>query len=110
MAVASGRYRHRIKILKSTQERSGFGGYTNSKEIVAEPWCKIVPLSDNENSGTYTTGQMMYDIEIRYSKTLENPTSDMYVEFKGKEYDIITVLNHLELNEKLKVVVKERTK
>lgn len=108
MAVASGRYRHRIKILKSTQERGTFGGSTGKRELIAEPWCKIVPLSDNENVGTITTGQMVYDIEIRYSKSLENPTSDMYIEFKGKEYDIITVMNHLELNEKLKIVAKER--
>lgn len=108
MAVSAGRYRHRIKILKRTSERDKYGGSTDTMEQISYPWCAVKPLSDVEDSGEITVGQLKLEFEIRYSKSLENPTSDMFLTFKGEEYDIISVLNHLELNEKLKIIAIKR--
>lgn len=108
MAVSAGRYRHRIKVLKRTNERDKYGGSENKRTEISYPWCKVTPISDTEDNGTTTVGQLILEFEIRYSKSLENPTSDMFIEFKGSEYDITSVINHLELNEKLKIMAKKR--
>jgi len=108
MAVNSGKYRHRIKIYKSSGERDSLGADTGAKTLVAHPWCSALPLADVESAGATTTGQYMIEFETRYSKSLINPTSAMTLEFKNIEYDIVTVINILELNEKLKIVAKTR--
>jgi len=109
MAVRAGRMRHRIEVVRDTGSRDEFGGSTNEREVVATPWCSLRVLSEVEDDGRHTgIGQTMIEFTIRYSKSLENPTSDMYVIFKGKEYDITGVVNHLELNEKLIISTRER--
>lgn len=108
MAVSAGRYRHRIQIVKLSDQRDEYGGLTKERVQVSKPWCRVTPMADVENVGTATVGQALMEFEIRYSKSLENPSSDMFLIFKGKEYDIVTVLNFLELNEKLKIMAKVR--
>jgi len=109
MAVSAGRYRHRIKILKDDGTRDEYGGSNGIRTQIANPWCRVLPLADVEhNSDVRTSGQELLEFEIRYSKSLENPTSDMFLEFKSQEYDIITALNYLELNEKIRIVAKKR--
>lgn len=112
--VRSGRMRHRIKIIKDAVDENGdllrdeFGGLTGEKTVVAFPWCKVRHISDAEDEGTKTTGQYIIEFEIRYSKSLENPDSDMYILFKDVEYDIISAINLYELNEKLVMMAKTR--
>lgn len=105
MAVSSGRYRHRIRILKNSGERDEYGGQLETRIEISKPWCKVRTLADNEIVGTTTEGQLMTEFEIRFSKSLEaglnTPSSEMFIEFKGNEFDITSVINHLELNEKL---------
>lgn len=108
MGISAGRYRHRIKILKQADVRDEYGGFTVSRIQVANPWCRVTPLTDIEAVGSTTEGQLLTEFEIRFSKSLENPSSDMFLEFKNDEYDIISVINHLELNEKLKILAKRR--
>ena len=113
MAVSAGRYRNRVLVVKYDGGRDEYGGATKTRVEISKPWCKVVPLADVENaSGERTVGQELFEFEIRYSKQLEAegnvPDSSMFLEYKGIEYDIITVLNHLDLNEKLKMVAKKR--
>lgn len=112
MPVNSGKYRHRIKVYKNSGERDKYGGMVGTRVLVSKPWCSVRPLADNELVGTTTTDQPMIEIELRYSRMLEdtlgNPTADMFIDFKNSEYDIVSVINHLEINEKLKITAIKR--
>lgn len=108
MAVRAGRYRNRIQIVKDAEKRNKYGGSTNERVVVQAPWCKTEVISNNENSGTKDVSQLIIEFEMRYSKSLENPEGDMYILFKGQEFDIISVINPYELNEKLKIMGKRR--
>lgn len=108
MAVRAGRYRDRMMVKKDTGKRNQFGGSSNEKTVVQKPWCKVRVVSDNENSGEKTVSQLILEFEIRYSKSLENPTGDMFIEYKNTEYDIISVINPYMVNEKLLIMAKKR--
>lgn len=112
MAVSAGRYRHRIRILKNSGERDEYGGQLETRVEVSKPWCKVRTLADNEIVGTTTEGQQMTEFEVRFSKSLEynlnTPNSEMFIEFKGSEFDITSVINYLELNEKLLITAIKR--
>jgi head-tail adaptor len=107
MAVMAGRYRHRIKIMKLSGEKDEYGAKTGNV-LVAHPWCKVSVINEVEISADRTTGQELIEFEVRYSKSIENPTSDMHIVFKDRDFDIVSVLNVLELNEKLKILGKRR--
>lgn len=108
MSVRAGRYRERMTVMRDAGTRNQFGGSTNGRTKVQVPWCKIRTISDNENAGEKTTGQLILEFEIRYSKSLENPTSDMFVIYRDVEYDIISVINENMMNEKLFILGKKR--
>ncbi|AGG58294.1 head-tail joining protein [Vibrio phage 3.058.O._10N.286.46.B8] len=108
MAVRAGRYRERLSIMSDSGKRNDFGGSTNERTLVQSPWCKVRVVSDNENDGERTTSQTILEFEIRYSKSLENPSGDMFVTYRGLEYDIISVINQHMLNEKLLIMAKKR--
>lgn len=108
MAVRAGRYRERMQILDDVGERNQFGGSTGKTKVVQKPWCKVRVVSDNENDGEQTVGQLILEFEIRYSKSLENPTTSMFVLYRDQEYDIISAINPYMQNEKLLVTAKKR--
>ncbi len=108
MAVRAGRYRERMEVRRSSGERNQFGGATDATTLVQKPWCKVRHISDNENDGVQTVSQLILEFEIRYSKSLENPTSDMTIIYRSVSYDIISVINPYMLNEKLVILGKVR--
>lgn len=108
MVVRAGRYRERINVVKDAGLRNQFGGSTNERTSVQRPWCKTRTISDNENDGDKTVGQLILEFEIRYSKSLENPSSDMFIEYRNIEFDIISVINPDMRNEKLLIMGKKR--
>lgn len=108
MAVRAGRYRERIVVMKDSGVRNQFGGSTHGRTKVQSPWCKVRTISDNENDGEKTTGQLIIEFELRYSKSLENPSSDMFIVFRDVEYDIISSINENMMNEKLFIMGKKR--
>jgi len=108
MAVSSGKYRHRIKIYKTAKIRDEFGGSTNQRTLVANPWCKLRVLADVEYANLTTVAQTRIEFEVRYSSLIDNPTDDMWISFKNEEYDIISTINVNEINEKLLIVGKQR--
>lgn len=108
MAVRAGRYRERMEVMADAGKRNEFNGSTNERVVVQKPWCKVRVVSDNENSGEKTVSQPILEFEIRYSKSLENPSSDMFVVYRKNEYDIISVINQYMLNEKLLIMAKKR--
>lgn len=108
MAIRAGRYRERMKVLKPSGTKNQFGGLTSDKELVQSPWCKVRFISDNENDGEQTVSQTILEFEMRYSKSLENPSSGMFIEYRGKEYDIVSIENQELRNEKLIIMGKLR--
>lgn len=108
MAVRAGRYRERMNVMRDSGVLNQFGGSTNGRTRVQRPWCKIRTVSDNENNGERTTGQLILEFEIRYSKSLENPSSDMFIVYRDVEYDIISAINENMMNEKLFIMGKKR--
>lgn len=108
MPVHAGQYKDRIAVKRDTGERNAFGGSKNTTKVVQRPWCKVRTISDNEVNGTNPKGQLILEFEMRYSKSLENPTNDMFIEFRGKQFDIISALNLNMRNEKLVIMGKMR--
>lgn len=108
MVVRAGRYRERINVVRDAGARNQFGGSTNERVSVQRPWCKTRVISDNENDGEKTVGQLILEFEIRYSKSLENPDSGMFVIYRNDEYDIVGVINPDMRNEKLLITARKR--
>jgi len=108
MAINSGKYRHRIKIYTNSSARDVYGGLDNTRTLIANPWCKLRVLADVEVSGLTTQGQTRIEFEIRYSRSCIELTSDMFLVFKTNEYDIISIINPDEINEKLLITAKRR--
>jgi len=108
MAINSGKYRHRIKIYTNSGVRDVYGGLDNTRTLIANPWCKLRILADVEVVGTTTQGQTRIEFEIRYARSCVELTSDMFIVFKSIDYDIISVINPEELNEKLLITAIRR--
>lgn len=108
MAVHAGKYKDRITVKGDGGQRSQFGGSTLEKRVIQRPWCKVRHVSDNETNDERPTGQLVLEFEVRYSISLENPTTDMFIEFRGIEYDIISAMNVNMRNEKLLILTKQR--
>lgn len=108
MAVSAGYYRHRMKILDKPTERDEFGAPTGDDILISNPWCRAKPLAETEVGDKRVVAQELIEFEMRYSKSVSNPTASMFIEYRGVKYDIITVLNVMELDEKLRIVAKRR--
>ncbi len=108
MAVRAGRYRHRIQVMIPSTERDAYGS-TVGYDVLQRPWCSVTPISESKTfldaaiSSEYTV-----EFEVRYSKELENPTSDMYIIFKDRIFDIVEVINVMEINERLRIKAVRR--
>lgn len=101
MAVRAGRYRHRVIVIDLDEtQRDEFGGIGNVYVEVQRPWCSISPKMDSEQG-------LIVDIEMRWSKQMENPSKNMYIVHNGYLYTIDGVVNVLELNEKLRITAKK---
>ncbi len=101
MAVRAGRLRHRLELWKLAGTKDKFGSITNEKVRVGTYWCNI-ENTKNETVGTdVRQNQNSISFITRYNRTLETPDNNMYVVFKGVEYDINSVLNPRFLNERL---------
>lgn len=101
MAVRSGRLRNRMQLWKSAGVRDSFGAITNEKERIGVFWCSIDNTKNETVGNDVRQNQNRIVIETRYNKLLETPTNDMYIVFKGNEWDIEGVINPRFVNERL---------
>ena len=114
MAIRSGRYRHRFNLLKPKlgedcePERNQYGELTGETVSVQRPWCAIVKVESSESVSGSINGQETIGFEIRYSKMFENPETDMYIEFEGSTYDIISAVDPLKYREKITITAIKR--
>jgi len=106
--MRAGKLRHRIRLLRLTGDRDEFGGITDKKTVVSQPWCEILEVQDSEQSSKHDSNTETLKFCIRYAKSLENPDNTMYIEYNGVEYEIISVENYLKLNKKLHIVASRR--
>lgn len=83
-----GRLKHRIKIYKITNTVDDEGTYKSKKEVIATPYCEVSKTSIKEfrTMGLDARSDTI-DFIIRYQQRVEID-SGMYVEFKGKSYEI----------------------
>lgn len=108
MAINAGEFRHRLEVWKLTEERDEFGAITNSKVLVGSYWCKAIHESNKEVGDQLKRSQQGVIFIIRFNTELEQPTNDMYIRFKGEEWDIVSVINPIMLNEKLVITCVDR--
>lgn len=105
--MRSGRLRSRVKILKP-EGRNSFGEVSEKSIVIANKFCEVNVISDTEITGDRRTSNKTLEFKTRYSKQIECPSSDMFIEFKGECYDIISVINYRELNKWLTIRATKR--
>ena len=114
MAIRSGRYRHRFTLLTPTLDiegmptRNDYGELTGDNTVLQRPWCAILDVESSESVDTAINGQETIVFEIRYSKMLINPATNMYIEFDGELYDIISAVDPLRYREKITITAVKR--
>ena len=114
MAIRSGRYRHRFILLKpklgedGEPARNGYGELTGETIVIQRPWCAIVKVESSESSGNSVNGQEVIGFEVRYSKIYEGPDTNMFIEFEGAIYDIVSAVDPLKYREKITITAIRR--
>ena len=109
MAISSGYLNRRVVILKLTEIQDEVGQLIQEYTLVQMPWTRIITKTDVEASASRVTNNATMTFIMRYSKSLENPSSTLYLGFKKQIYDIVSVINVNELNERMEVTAVRRT-
>ncbi len=99
MTVRAGRLRHRLEVYRPTNERDEFGTVTAARELVGRFWCDAKNMSNETLIGDIRQNQDTVEFTTRYNKQLGDIKNDMFIEFKGNEFDILSVVNPRLLNE-----------
>jgi SPP1 family predicted phage head-tail adaptor len=105
--MRAGRMRNRLKVVKDSDKRNSFGE-VEGKELVKEIWCEVNVKSSTDNNSNRTGNNTITEFKTRYNKSIINPTSDMFIIFKGCEYDITSVINYREENKHLIITATKR--
>ena len=109
MAISSGYLNRRVVILKLTETQDEVGQLIQEYTLVQMPWTRIITKTDVEASASRVTNNATMTFIMRYSKSLENPSSTLYLGYKKQIYDIVSVINVNELNERMEVTAVRRT-
>lgn len=109
MAISSGYLNKRVVILKLTKTQDDTGQLIQEYTLVQMPWTRVITKTDVEASASRVTNNATMTFIMRYSKSLENPNSTLYLGFKKQIYDIVSVINVNELNERMEVTAVRRT-
>ena len=87
--MASGRYKHKIKIVEREDTQDRFGSVKYSNNVVAQPKANVQVISGTErvNAGVtidseFVSIRMRYDSRVKYSS---------FIHWKGREYIIRTI-------------------
>lgn len=103
----SGSFRNKITIYKEVtgEDEDGFP-IDNAKEVIANVWTAIKTVRGTEYvSAAATQNENTYRFIIRYRSDVD---PRMKIDFKGRIFDIESVLNDDELQKTLTIVAKER--
>ena len=105
--MQAGKLRHRIKILKAVDQRGAtFGEAKLAYETVAIVRAAVIPLAGKEFWGAaQTEAGISHRIEIRY---LPGITPKHRIEFNGRIFEIVSVLNLEERNREIHLMCWEK--
>lgn len=100
-----GRLRHRIKIQKQRYRPSDYGATIAEWHDLHNVWAEVKPLSGRELFvAQQVQAETSAQIWLRY---LADVDTTMRVEFNGRFYQILSVINYRELNKSLILHCKE---
>lgn len=103
----SGSFRNKIVIFSEVdgEDKDGFP-ITNARREICIVWCAIKTVRGTEYvSAAATQNENIYRFIIRYRPGID---ARMKIDFKGRIFDIQSVLNDDELHNTLTIVAKER--
>jgi head-tail adaptor len=93
--MRSRAFNKRIDIYQTTAISNGFGGYTNTNQLISSTWAKIDTFkSGNKNNTDTDFGTLSTDsgiiITLRKRNDLTYNSASMYVLYRGNKYIIST--------------------
>lgn len=105
MIVDPGKLDKRIYIYRNEEEKDEYGFPNGQNKLFMKRWASVNNISGTEliksNSDFDSTKKRFL---IRYSKKCEDITTDMYVLFKNKKYEIKYVNNYNENDEYVEII------
>ncbi|HXH37555.1 MAG TPA: phage head closure protein [Thermoanaerobaculia bacterium] len=103
-----GNLRHRVIIeALDLVNQNSRGEPTQSATTVATVWAEIKPLIGRELfTAQQRAAQVTHGVRMRYPGTPVTP--EMRLNFNGRYFDILSVLNIDERNRELQILAKER--
>ena len=105
MKLRIGDLRHRITIQKLEMIQDSYGQATETWVDVVTVFAAVNPISGREFFKAETiNSEITHRILIRYRKGIE---PSMRVNFKGRIFTILSVINFQEKNEALQLMCKE---
>lgn len=88
--LRAGRYDQKISFVKFGTQPNGSGGYTPAEDVVKSTWSRIEQLNQSRNIEQVQMGlPSTYRVGVQIRKGFE-PSIDMVVRWKGKDFQIIT--------------------
>ena len=101
-----GQFKHRIKIFTENETEDDDGFRAKNPVNVCEVWCAIKTIRGTEYFASATTQkENFYRFIIRYRSGID---SRMKIDYKGRIFEIESVLNDDELQKTLTIIAKER--
>lgn len=99
-------YRHKITIKQRNSTKNLYGEPIDTWTSVAAVWAGAEPLIGKEY---YDAKQNQSDVEIKFRMHyFSGVDAGMRVEYNGKEYDILSVIDYKELNRELILMCKAK--
>ncbi len=108
MTVRAGRLRNRVELMRLTQSKDKYGAVTDIKTSVGVYWCESNQLSSVKSDGSLRQNQNEVEFTTRYNKSFDNVDQSMFLNFRGDEYEILSVINPRLLNERLVITAVRR--
>ena len=101
-----GPLRHRVAIQNSTPSQDGYGDDSNRTFSTVETvWGSVEPISGRELlNAQQIQAETTHRIRIRHTT---NATSQSRILFKGRTFEIVSLINWMEKNCRLELLCKE---
>jgi len=105
--INAGKLNKRISILRAVGvTNNSLGQGTPKYQVYKTVWANVTPLTGKEYSeAQIIRAETTYRIKLRY---IDGVLPDMKVEYNGKKFDIISVLNIEERNVELHLMCAEQ--
>ena len=89
-----GELKHRILIKSLTRAQNDFGEFTETFNIVCKPFAKVKMKGGGTNEGAHIEQSIITaKFTIRFNKIVKAYTPDMFIEYDGKQWEILDVVD-----------------